>query len=112
MSDQTNDKIRNEILSLLEEELYYRKNPGEYKDPVFNGTPESISNVRVMEALQNNYAQNIQRGGSVSSVNSFCPGKLDMLKHQMEMPLYDAIQGSIARYNYYQEFTEKQKNKI
>lgn len=73
-SDQTLQTLYNEILTLVEEEIYQRKCGKKSTEP------------------------EIELKGGTSNVNPlFCPGKFDAVRHSLNVPLNVALRGTAAR---------------
>lgn len=82
MSNIVNDKmdklkLLDEVLSLVEEEIYQRKNGKSYHDS--RSTKQS-----------GGYLGNFKTGGAI-------PGKFDVVRNSLEIPLTIALRGTIAR---------------
>lgn len=73
------DKLNlyDEILSLVEEEIYQRKNGKSYEDI------KSTNQV-------GGYRGGFKTGGSI-------PGKFDIIRNSLEVPLNTAVRGTVAR---------------
>jgi hypothetical protein len=79
-------QLHNDILKLVEEELYQRRNGKFY-------SANNINSDRVVPVT-------MQKGGG-AGIDMFIPGKFDVIRHSMELPLDVAIRGSIARQKLY-----------
>lgn len=71
-------KLYDEILGLVEEEIFQRKNGQSYRDS--RSTREQVGG----------YHGNFQTGGAV-------PGKFDAIRHSLDIPLNVAIRGTVSR---------------
>jgi hypothetical protein len=71
--------LYNDVLQLVEEEIYQRRNGSNYK----GGSTKGVDD-------QTGGSKGFQTGGMV-------PGKFSAMRHSMELPLDIAIRGTIAR---------------
>jgi hypothetical protein len=83
-SKNKNDKLEiyDEILRLVEEEIHQRRNGQSYQD---------ISSTK---GQTGGNSGNFQTGGLI-------PGKFDIVRHSLEVPLDVAIRGTVARQQLY-----------
>jgi len=80
----------NEILSLLEEELYSRH----VGNDIVKNNDKNRINPKLINQNKNTINQNMinQTGG-----NKYIPGKFDIIKHSFNVPLDIALKGTIER---------------
>ena len=86
--------VYNMIYSLLEEEIYQRKNPSQY-----NNNRVVVNKGENMLHVNNQ----IMHGGfnSEKSNNNIIPGKADVIRESYRLPLNMAIEGSRKRQELY-----------
>ena len=77
---------------LVEEEVYQRLNPSEYKDQRYDGTNMSIC---CSSNLDIGILDNKMNGGSKES--KYIPGKFEAVKYSYHLPLDVAIKSSFER---------------
>lgn len=102
MSDKRS--LYNTVFSLIEEELYHRKNPSGYKDNVYDGSSVSIcgsSNLDIssLDNMTASPSSNVLLTGGGHSVNDkkYMPGKFDVIKNSYHLPLNLALKGTVER---------------
>lgn len=86
-------KLYNEILSLVEEELFQRKNPQYYNDRI------------------NNIQDTIQTGGSPNILNDRpiyeIPGKFNIIRNSFNLSIGEAVAGSRQRQKLFSKLIKK-----
>jgi len=85
--------IYNEILMLVEDELYQRKNPQHYNDNLHT----------VQNMIQTGGMQNILNNGSIYSI----PGKFDIVRNSFDLSLEEAVHGTQQRQQLFSDFIKK-----
>jgi len=87
--------IYNEILMLVEDELYQRKNPRHYNDNI-----HAVQNI-----IQTGGAQNILNNGSIYEI----PGKFDIVRNSFNLSIGEAVCGSRQRQQLFSDLIKKPK---
>jgi len=86
-------ELYNDILSLVEEELFQRKNPQHYNDRINN-----IQNI-----IQTGGSDDILKNRSIYGI----PGKFDIVRNSFNLSIEEAVAGSRQRQKLFSKLMKK-----